>query len=226
MFRLGLAIVFAIFARIQGKKAQKSVSHAYAELKRHNSFPLLISLLVFVGLLIVTGFVLSAISDVWEHANKLGGVWFAIGILAALVVVSGVVYFVTKRFNSPARRRLLQQDEALFVTDDLPKSLPPPANADQRFKRIRDGLQKATTDPKTIFLVESDVAFLKGDSKRLELIEDELKKHIRNFVDAANQDNDVAAQIAHRLADKLVDINPREADWCMTELSTLKKPDR
>lgn len=226
MFRLGLAVVFAIFAGIQGKKAQKSVSQAYEEMKRHKSFPLMLALVSFVALLLVTGFVLSAVAGVWQYANELGGNWFAVGILAVLALISVGVYIVARRFNSPARRRLLKSDETLFVTEDLPKPLPAPDNADQRFKRIRDGLQKATTDPKAQFLLEADIAFLRQDAKKLELIEDELKKNIRNFVDAAQQETDAAGQSAHRLAEKLIQINPREADWCMAELSTLKKASR
>ncbi|MEM7749706.1 MAG: hypothetical protein AAF346_15745 [Pseudomonadota bacterium] len=223
MFRLGLAIIFAIVARIQGKKAQQSVSQAYGDLKRHRSFPLLVAALAFLILLIVTGFVLSAIADVWEHANRLGGIWFAAAVLAVLVFLSGIVYFITRRFTKPARRRLEAQDDALFVTSDQPAPLPAPDDAARRFKRIRAALQKAIADPKAEFLLENDIRHLQGESKQRELIEDELKRHIRNFVDATNSEGDEADQSARRFADKLLEINPRQAVWCTTELSALKR---
>jgi len=223
MFRLGLAIIFAIVARIQGKKAQQSVSQAYGDLKRHRSFPLLVAALAFLVMLIITGFVLSAIADVWEHANRLGGIWFAGAVLAVLVLLSGIIHFVTRRVTRPARRRLEVQDDALFVTSDQPAPLPAPDDAARHFKRIREALQKATVDPKAEFLRDSDIRFLKSESKQRELIEDELKRHIRNFVDATSSEGDEADQSARRFADKLLRINPGQADWCTTELSALKR---
>ena len=223
MFRLGLAIVFAIVARIQGKKAQQSVSQSFADLKRHRSFPLLVALLVFLALLIVAGFILSAVADVWEHANRLGGNWFALAVLFGIVCLSASVYVVARRFSRPTRRRLAQNEDTLFVTENLATPLPPPGDADLRFKRIRNDLRKATEDPRAGFLRDADIAFLKTDSKHRELIEDELKKHIRNFIDTASTESDAAGEAANRLAGKLIQLNPGHADWCKAELSTLKK---
>ncbi|MEM9356623.1 MAG: hypothetical protein AAGB04_10450 [Pseudomonadota bacterium] len=226
MFRLGLAIIFAIVARIQGKKAQRSVSQAYSDLKRHRSFPLLVAALTFLVLLTITGFVLSAVADVWEHANRLGGIWFAAAVLAVLLVLSGIIYFFAHRVTKPVRRRLEVQDNVLFVTSEQPAPLPAPDDTDRRFKRIREALQKATADPGTDFLVDDDIRFLTGMSKHRELIEDELKRHIRNFVDATSSEGDEADQSARRFADKLLSINPGQADWCTTELSALKRNGR
>ena len=106
MFRLGLTVLFAVFARIQGKKAQQSISDAFAYLRRHRSYPFLIALLVFVLLLVATGFILSAIADVWDNAKKLGGVWFGVVTIAALACVSAIVFFVVRRFNHHEQRKL------------------------------------------------------------------------------------------------------------------------
>lgn len=222
MFRLGLAVLLAVFARIQGKKAQQSISRAFADLRRHRSYPLLIALLVFVSLLIAAGFVLSAVADVWENANKLGGLWFGIMTIVALACVSAVVFFVVKRFNRHERRRLAPREDRLFVTSEQPKPLPPPDSKDQRFSKIRDSLRMALAQPNAQVLTDNDVAFLKSDQKKRELIEDELKKHIRNLVDSAKTDSDAAGQSAHMLADNLIKLNAKQADWCRAELSTLR----
>ena len=221
MFRLGLAVLFAVFARIQGKKAQQSISGAFANLRRHRSYPLLVALLVFVLLLVAAGFILSSIANVWENANKLGGVWFGVVTIAALACVSAIVFFLVRRFNHHERRKLAPREESLFVTSEQPKSLPPPDHEIQRVNKIRDRLRRTLDQPTAQILTDNDVAFLKTDKKNQELIEDELKKHIRNFVDVAKTENDAAGQSASLLADQLIKLNSKQADWCRAELSTL-----
>ena len=222
MFRLGLAVLFAIFARIQGKKAQQSISSAFSDLRRHRSYPLVVALLVFVFLLVVAGFVLSSVASVWENANKLGGAWFGVITIATLGCISAVVFFVVKRLNRRERRRLASRDDSLFITSEAPKPLPAPDSKDQRFNKIRDRLRQTLEHPAAQILTDSDVAFLRNDQRKRELIEDELKKHIRNLVDSAKTDSDAAGQSAQLLADNLVRLNAKQADWCRAELSTLR----
>lgn len=223
MFRLSLAIVLAVFAGIQGKKAQKSAAQAFSEMKRHSSFPLFVALLVLILLLIVAGFVLSAVADVWEHASELGGVWFAVATLVGILSISIAAYLIVRRINRPTRRRLSQNDETLFVTQDLAKPLPRPDDADLRLKRIRTAMQAALKNRETNFLKDGDVEFLRADDNRRSLIEDEIKKNIRNLVDAASSEQDRAGAKAHELAEHLIKINPAQVDWCRAELSTLKQ---